>query len=156
LHSRTIAADVRVRAAVGQIVPYPSEEGAVDFTDHPFLNVIWTFFLIFIWISWFWLLISIAGDIFRRHDIGGFAKAIWFVVIIFLPLIGALIYLISQGDSMASRNVQQAEKQQSDFDSYARERAGGSAAEIEKAKALLDSGAIDEAEFQKLKAKALA
>ena len=69
----------------------------MDFTNHPFLNVIWTFFIIFVWISWFWLLISISVDIFRRHDIGGFAKAIWFIVIIFLPLIGSLIYLISQG-----------------------------------------------------------
>jgi hypothetical protein len=128
----------------------------VDFTDHPFLNVIWTFFIIFVWISWFWLLISIAADIFRRHDIGGFAKAIWFVVIIFLPLIGSLVYLISQGGSMAQRSAEEVQKKQEGFDAYVRERAGGSAAEIEKAKALLDSGAIDQAEFQKLKAKALA
>jgi hypothetical protein len=128
----------------------------VDFTDHPFLNVIWTFFIIFVWISWFWLLISIAADIFRRHDIGGFAKAVWFVVIIFLPLIGSLVYLISQGGSMAQRSAEEVQKKQEGFDAYVRERAGGSAAEIEKAKALLDSGAIDQAEFQKLKAKALA
>lgn len=128
----------------------------MDFTDHPFLNVIWTFFIIFVWISWFWLLISIAADIFRRHDIGGFAKAVWFVVIIFLPLIGSLVYLISQGGSMAQRSAEEVQKKQEGFDAYVRERAGGSAAEIEKAKALLDSGAIDQAEFQKLKAKALA
>jgi hypothetical protein len=156
LRGRTIAADVRRRAAGRADRSVPSEEGAVDFTNHPFLNVIWTFFIIFVWISWFWLLISIAADIFRRHDIGGFAKAIWFVVIIFLPLIGSLIYLISQGGSMAQRSAEEVRKKQEGFDAYVRETAGGSAGEIEKAKALLDSGAIDEAEFQKLKAKALA
>jgi hypothetical protein len=95
-------------------------------------------------------------DIFRRHDLSGWGKALWFILIIFLPLIGSLIYLISQGGSMQQRNIDQAQQQRQQFDSYVRETAGGSAAEIEKAKALLDSGAIDEAEFQKLKAKALA
>ncbi len=128
----------------------------MDFTNHPFLNVIWTFFIIFVWISWFWLLISISVDIFRRHDIGGFAKAIWFIVIIFLPLIGSLIYLISQGSSMAERSAEEARRKQEGFNAYVREQAGGSAGEIETAKALLDSGAISEEEFQKLKAKALA
>jgi ABC-type multidrug transport system fused ATPase/permease subunit len=128
----------------------------LDFTNHPFLNVIWTFFLIFVWISWFWLMISIAVDIFRRHDMGGFAKALWFIVIIFLPLIGSLIYLITQGGSMAKRSAEDQQHKQEAFDAYARERAGGSTAEIERAKGLLDSCAIDQAEFQKLKAKALA
>jgi ABC-type multidrug transport system fused ATPase/permease subunit len=140
----------------GRSFRHPTEEGSVDFTNHPFLNVIWTFFIIFVWISWFWLLISISVDIFRRHDIGGFAKAIWFIVIIFVPLIGSLIYLISQGSSMAQRSAEEARMKQEGFNAYVREQAGGSAGEIEKAKALLDSGAIDEAEFQQLKAKALA
>lgn len=128
----------------------------MDVTTHPFLNVIWTFFIIFVWVAWFWLLITIAMDIFRRHDISGWGKALWFILIIFLPLIGSLIYLISQGGSMQQRNLDQAQAQKQQFDSYVRETAGGSAAEIEKAKALLDSGAIDQAEFEKLKAKALA
>ena len=128
----------------------------MDFTNHPFLNVIWTFFIIFVWVAWFWILITIAIDIFRRHDISGIWKALWLVVIIFLPLIGSLIYLITQGGSMAERSAAEAQQRQSQFDAYVRETAGGgSAAEIERAKGLLDSGAIDEAEFQKLKAKAL-
>jgi Short C-terminal domain/Phospholipase_D-nuclease N-terminal len=129
----------------------------VDVTTHPFLNVIWTFFIIFVWVAWFWLLITIAMDIFRRHDISGWGKALWFILIIFLPLIGSLIYLISQGSSMAQRNLEQQQQTKQQFDTYVRDTAGGgSAAEIEKAKALLDSGAIDQAEFEKLKAKALA
>jgi predicted PurR-regulated permease PerM len=130
----------------------------VDFTDHPFLNIIWTFFIIFVWIAWFMLLFRIIADVFRRHDIGGGAKAVWTVFVIFLPLIGSLVYLISQGNGMAARDMDQAQAAQSQMDAYIRERAGtgGAAAEIERAKGLLDSGAIDQAEFQAIKAKALA
>jgi hypothetical protein len=142
----------------GELEPkHRREERTLDVTNHPFLNVIWTFFIIFVWVAWFWLLITIAMDIFRRHDISGWGKALWFILIIFLPLIGSLIYLISQGSSMAQRNIEQQQQTKQQFDSYVRDTAGGgSAAEIEKAKALLDSGAIDQAEFEKLKAKALA
>ena len=129
----------------------------MDFTNHPFLNVIWTMFIIFVWLAWFWLLITIAIDIFRRRDIGGGQKTLWFILIIFLPLIGSLIYIISQGGHMAERNLQEAQRQQQAFDSYVDSRVGvqGPAAEIEKAKALFDSGAIDQSEFDRLKAKAL-
>ena len=129
----------------------------MDITTHPFLNVIWTMFVIFIWLAWFWLLITIAIDIFRRRDIGGMQKALWFILIIFVPLIGSLIYIISQGGHMAERNIQAAQQQQQAFDSYvdSRVQSAGPAAEIEKAKALLDSGAIDQAEFARLKAKAI-
>jgi hypothetical protein len=130
----------------------------VDFTTHPFLNIIWSFFIIFIWFAWFMLLFRIIADVFRRNDIGGGMKAVWTILVIFLPLIGSLIYLISQGGSMASRDVEQAKAAQSQMDDYIRDRAGsgGAAAEIERAKGLLDSGAIDQAEFQAIKAKALA
>ena len=130
----------------------------MDITTHPFLNVIWTMFVIFIWLAWFWLLITIAIDIFRRRDIGGMQKALWFILIIFLPLIGSLIYIISQGGHMAERNIQEAQQQQAAFDNYVDSRvaATGPAGEIERAKALLDSGAIDQTEFERLKAKALA
>jgi hypothetical protein len=130
----------------------------MDLTTHPFLNILWTFFVIFVWISWFWLLISITMDLFRRHDIGGVAKALWFVFIIFLPLIGCLVYIISQGGGMAERGADRMQAQQAQTDAYIRDRAGtgGAAAEIERAKALLDAGTIDEAEFAKLKAQALA
>ena len=130
----------------------------MDITTHPFLNVIWTMFVIFIWLAWFWLLITIAIDIFRRRDIGGMQKALWFILIIFVPLIGSLIYIISQGGHMAERNIQEAQQQQAAFDTYVDSRvaATGPAGEIERAKALLDSGAIDQSEFERLKAKALA
>jgi len=131
----------------------------VDFTTHPFLNILWTFFIIFVWIAWFMLLFRIIADVFRRNDIGGGMKAVWTVFVIFLPLIGSLIYLITQGGNMASRDMEQAQAAQSQMDAYIRDRAGsggGAAGEIERAKALLDSGAIDQAEFQAIKAKALA
>jgi len=129
----------------------------LDFTTHPFLNILWTMFVIFVWLAWFWLLITISIDIFRRRDIGGGQKTLWFILIIFLPLIGSLVYIISQGGHMAERNIEAAQQQQQAFDSYVDSRvsASGPAAEIEKAKALLDSGAIDQAEFQRLKAKAI-
>jgi hypothetical protein len=129
----------------------------LDFTTHPFLNILWTMFVIFVWLAWFWLLITISIDIFRRRDIGGGHKTLWFILIIFLPLIGSLIYIISQGGHMAERNIQAAQQQQQAFDSYvdSRVQSAGPAAEIEKAKALLDSGAIDQAEFARLKAKAI-
>jgi len=129
----------------------------LDFTTHPFLNILWTMFVIFVWLAWFWLLITISIDIFRRRDIGGGHKTLWFILIIFLPLIGSLIYIISQGGHMAERNIEAAQQQQQAFDSYvdSRVQSAGPAAEIEKAKALLDSGAIDQAEFARLKAKAI-
>jgi hypothetical protein len=114
-------------------------------------------FVIFIWLAWFWLLITIMIDIFRRRDVGGGTKTLWVILIIFLPLIGSLIYIISQGGHMAERNLQEAKQQQAAFDQYVDSRvaATGPAGEIERAKALLDSGAIDQAEFDRLKAKAL-
>jgi hypothetical protein len=131
----------------------------MDFTNHPLIEVLWSFFIIFIWVAWFWLLISISIDIFRRHDISGGMKAVWLIFIIFLPYLGVLIYLITQSKSMAERNAEQANRQRAAMDDYIRSTAGGgggAAAEIEKAKSLLDSGAISQAEFDSIKAKALA
>ena len=130
----------------------------MDFTNHPFLNVMWTFFLVFIWLAWLWLLVTIAVDIFRRRDTSGWVKAVWLIFIVFLPFLGVLIYLITQGDGMGQRQAEHVQQQQQAFDSYVRDRAGsgGAAAEIEKAKALLDSGAISQSEFDQLKTKALA
>jgi hypothetical protein len=103
-------------------------------------------------------MIIILTDVFRRRDIGGWAKAGWCVLLIVVPFLGALIYLIAQHDGMAERSAQQAQAQQQQFDTYVKSVAadGGAAAEIEKAKGLLDSGAISQAEFDALKAKALA
>jgi Short C-terminal domain/Phospholipase_D-nuclease N-terminal len=132
----------------------------MDFTNHPLIEVLWSFFIIFIWVAWFWLLISIGVDIFRRHDISGGAKALWLIFIIILPFLGVLIYLVTQSQSMAERSAEQTSRQRHAMDDYIRTTAagggGGAATEIEKAKALLDNGAITQAEFDSIKAKALA
>jgi len=129
-------------------------------SQYTFWDAIWTMVIFFLWILWFWLLFTIWADIFRRHDISGWGKTGWLVLTIVLPFLGAFVYLISQGDGMTKRNVQQAQSQRAQFDEYVRETAssggGGAAAEIEKAKSLLDSGAITQAEFDSIKAKALA
>jgi hypothetical protein len=124
--------------------------------DYPFLDVLWTLIIFFAWVAWIWIAITIFGDIFRRHDISGWGKAAWIVLVIVLPFLGVLIYLIAQHDGMRERSVKQVEAQQAAFDQYVREAAGGSAAEIAKAKELLDKGAITQAEFDAIKAKALA
>jgi hypothetical protein len=126
--------------------------------DYPFLDVMWTMLVFFIWVAWFMLLFRVFGDIFRRHDMGGGAKVLWLIVVILLPFLGVFIYLISQGQAMAQRDIERAAAQQESFDTYVQSVAssGGAAAEIDKAKQLLDSGAISQAEFDAIKAKALA
>ena len=125
--------------------------------DYPFLDVLWTLFVIFLWVIWFWLLITVFADVFRRHDIGGGKKTLWIIFVIVVPFLGVFVYLISQGHAMAERNEQRARAQQAHMDDYVRSVAssGGSTAEIEKAKQLLDSGAISQQEYEALKAKAL-
>ena len=126
--------------------------------DYPFLDVLWTMIVIFAWVIWFWLLITVFSDLFRRTDISGWGKAGWIILVIVLPYLGVFIYLIANHQGMTERSMAQAQRQQSQFDDYVRSVApsGGAAAEIEKAKQLLDSGAISQAEFDSLKAKALA
>ena len=124
--------------------------------DYPFLDILWTMFIFFLFVIWIWILITVFSDIFRRKDIGGGSKALWIIFVIVLPYLGVLVYLIANHDGMADRNIAQMQKQQSATDDYIRSVAGGTAAEIEKAKGLLDSGAITQAEFDALKQKALA
>ena len=125
--------------------------------DYPFLDVLWTLIVIFAWVIWFWLLIVVFSDLFRRRDISGWGKAAWIIFVIVLPYIGVLAYLIAQHQGMADRNMEQAQAAQSQFDDYVKGVAAssGPAGEIEKAKQLLDSGAISQAEYDSLKAKAL-
>ena len=125
--------------------------------DYPFLDVLWTMLIIFAWIIWFWLLITVFSDLFRRHDTSGFAKVLWIIFVILLPFLGVFIYLIVNHDGMTERSMKQAQAAQAQMDDYVRTVAssGGAAGEIEKAKGLLDSGAITQAEFDALKAKAL-
>jgi hypothetical protein len=127
--------------------------------DYPFLNIFWTMIIFFAWVIWIWMMILILSDVFRRRDISGWGKAAWIVFLIVLPFLGVLVYLIANHDGMADRNAQQAQAAQTDFDNYVKTVAkseGGPAQEIEKAKQLLDSGAIDQSEFEAIKAKALA
>jgi Short C-terminal domain/Phospholipase_D-nuclease N-terminal len=125
--------------------------------DYPFLDVLWTLFVIFAWVIWFWLLIVLFSDLFRRSDISGWGKAAWIIFVIVLPYLGVLVYLIAQHQGMADRQVDQAQAAQSQFADYVKGVAAssGPAGEIEKAKQLLDSGAISQAEYDSLKAKAL-
>ena len=127
--------------------------------DYPFLDIFWTMILFFTWVIWIWMMIAILSDVFRRHDLSGWTKALWTIFLIVLPFLGALIYLIANGSGMASRNVRQAQAQRAELDDQIKSVAGngaGTAAEIEKAKGLLDSGAINQSEFEVLKARALA
>jgi Short C-terminal domain/Phospholipase_D-nuclease N-terminal len=125
-------------------------------TDYPFLDILWTMLVFFGFLIWIWIVIAVLTDVFRRHDIGGWTKAAWTVFVIVLPFLGVLIYLIAQHDGMRERSMEQAQKQQAAMDAYVRETAGGSASEIAKARELLDSGAITQAEYEAIKAKAIA
>jgi Short C-terminal domain/Phospholipase_D-nuclease N-terminal len=126
--------------------------------DYPFLEVLYTLLIFFVWVAFFWLLITVAIDVFRRRDIGGGKKALWLIFMLFIPFIGVFSYLIVNHDEMAQRNLEQAKAERAQFDEYveATAGAGGAASEIDKAKQLLDSGAITQAEFDAIKAKALA
>jgi len=124
--------------------------------DYPFLDVLWTMILFFAWVAWIWIAITCFTDIFRRHDIGGWHKALWVAFIIVVPFLGVLVYLIAQHDGMRDRNIEQVRAQKAALDDYVRETAGGPATEIAKAKELLDKGAISQEEFDAIKAKAMA
>jgi Short C-terminal domain/Phospholipase_D-nuclease N-terminal len=117
--------------------------------DYPFLDVLWTMFVFFLWVIWFWILITVFADLFRRHDISGWAKAAWMVFVIILPFLGVFIYLIVNGQGMAERNVKAVE-------AAGARGGGGPATEIATAKHLLDSGAINQEEFEAIKRKATA
>jgi hypothetical protein len=126
--------------------------------DYPFLDVLWSMLVFFGFVIWIWILFTVLGDIYRRHDISGWGKAAWTLLLVVLPYLGTFIYLIGHGKGMAERNAQRASEAQAQFDGYVRQAAGsgGAAAEIERAKQLLDSGAITQAEFDAIKQKALA
>ena len=126
--------------------------------DYPFLNILWSMIIFFVWVTWIWMMILILSDVFRRSDLSGWGKAGWTFFLIVLPFLGALIYLIADSDGMAERRAQDVKGQQAQMDDYVRSVAGsgGPAAEIDKAKQLLDSGAINQTEFDAIKAKALA
>ena len=126
--------------------------------SYPFLDILWDILIVFAWLIFIWIAITVLIDVFRRRDISGWAKAAWVVFVVVLPWIGVLAYLIFNHSGMADRSAKEASTAQAQFDDYVRQTAGsgGAASEIEKAKQLLDNGAISQAEFDALKAKALA
>lgn len=127
-------------------------------SSYPFLDVMWTMLVFFLWVLWFWFLFMVFADVFRRHDLSGWGKAGWLIFVIILPFLGVFIYFITQSEGMTQRNIDRAQRQQAQFDDYVRTTAGGgggATAEIERAKGLLDSGAITQTEFEALKQKAL-
>ena len=126
--------------------------------DYNFASFLWDILVVFAFVIWFWLLITVFADLFRRHDTSGFAKVLWVIFVIVAPYLGVLIYLLVEHQGMAERNVKQIEAQQAQMDAYVKSVAGGggAASEIEKAKGLLDSGAITQAEYDAIKTKALA
>jgi hypothetical protein len=126
-------------------------------SSYPFLDVLWDILIVCAWVLFVWIAIVVFIDLFRRHDVSGWAKAGWVVLIVILPWIGVLAYLIVNHEGMADRSNRQNQAAQAQFDDYVRHAAGkgGPASEIETAKKLLDSGTITQAEFDAIKAKAL-
>jgi hypothetical protein len=126
--------------------------------DYPFLDVLWTLLIFFAWVIWFWLLITIFADLFRRKDIGGGKKALWVIFVIIVPFVGVLIYLIAESNGMADRQAQLQQQARTQTDEYIKTVAESAdpAGQIAQAKQLLDSGAINQQEFDALKQKALA
>ena len=126
--------------------------------SYPLLGAFWTIVMIFLWVIWFWILITVFIDIFRSRDLSGWAKTLWFVLVLFFPLIGVLVYLIVRGGSMHERAVRQAQVQEEQFRGYVQEAAGSQspADQLAKLADLRDRGVITPEEFEREKAKVLA
>ena len=124
-------------------------------SSYPLLNTFWTILYVFVFVLWLFILFRVIVDIFRSHDLGGWAKAGWLLFIIILPLLGVLVYVIARGDSMHERDVRIAQAQDQAFRSYAQEVAGGLSTELARLGELKDKGVISDAEFDRAKAKLL-
>ena len=129
-------------------------------SSYPLLNLFWTMFIFFLWVIWIWILIWVFIDIFRSRDLSGWAKALWFLFVLLIPLIGVLVYLIARGGSMHERAVQDAQQQDAEFRSYAQETAASAPAstadQLAKLAGLRDRGVISAEEFEREKARVLA
>jgi hypothetical protein len=132
--------------------------GMVIASSYPFLNVFWDILIFFAWVIFIFIAVTVLIDVFRRDDLSGWGKAAWTIFVVVVPWLGVLVYLIANHAGMTERRLKEAQASQAQFDEYVRTTAGtgGSAGEIERAKDLLDRGVIDQAEFEALKAKALA
>jgi hypothetical protein len=126
--------------------------------SYPLLGAFWTIFEVFLWVLWIWVLIYVFIDIFRSHDLSGWAKALWFLFVLFIPLIGVLVYLIARGGKMHERAAQDARQQDRDFRAYVQQAAGSEspADQLAKLADLRDRGVISAEEFEREKAKVLA
>jgi predicted PurR-regulated permease PerM len=129
-------------------------------SSYPLLDIFWSILELFLWIIWIWILIWIFIDIFRSHDLSGWGKALWFLFVLFIPLVGVLVYLIVRGGSMHERAVQQAQQQDQQFRQYVQQAASSSPAstadQLTKLADLRDRGVISAEEFDREKAKVLA
>src|SRR6266702_4579934 len=149
--------------SAGRLRQPPCEGGGMDLaassSSYPVLNIFWTMIEFFLWIIWIWILIWIFIDIFRSHDLSGWAKALWFLFVLFIPLIGVLVYLIARGSSMQERAQQDARRQDQEFRSYVQDAASSAPAstadQLAKLADLRDRGVISAAEFEREKAKVL-
>jgi membrane protein implicated in regulation of membrane protease activity len=126
--------------------------------SYPLLGAFWTILEIFLWVLWIWVLIYVFIDIFRSHDLSGWARALWFLFVLFIPLIGVLVYLIARGDKMHERAVRQVQEQDREARRYIQEAAGSQtpADQLTKLAELRDRGVITADEFEREKAKILA
>jgi hypothetical protein len=126
--------------------------------DYPILGLFWTMLIFFLWFAWIMLLFRVFADIFRAHDMGGFAKALWSIFVIIVPFLGVFIYLIVNGRAMGERDIASAQRQDAEFQDYVRRTAGGTgtADELAKLTGLRDSGVLSDEEFATQKAKLLA
>jgi len=128
-------------------------------SSYPLLNVFWTMFEFFLWVIWIWILIVVFIDIFRSQDLSGWGKALWFLFVLFIPLIGVLVYLIARGGSMHERAAAQARQQDQEFRSYVQQAAASTPAstadQLAKLADLRERGVISAEEFEREKAKVL-
>jgi membrane protein implicated in regulation of membrane protease activity len=126
--------------------------------SYPLLGAFWTILEIFLWVLWIWILVYVLIDIFRSHDLSGWAKALWFLFVLFIPLIGVLVYLIARGGEMHERAARQAQQQDRELRNYVQEAAGPqtTADQLTKLADLRDRGVITADEFEREKAKVLA
>src|SRR5690348_10967368 len=142
-------------------LPRP-EGGAMPLaaSSYPLLNIFWSMFIFFLWIIWIWILITVFIDIFRSHDLSGWAKTLWFLFVLFIPLIGVLVYLIARGGKMHEHAVRQAQQQDQEFRQYVQQAAASAPAstadQLAKLANLRDRGVISAEEFEREKAKVLA
>ena len=128
--------------------------------NYPLLNVFWTIFEVFLWVIWFWILITVFIDIFRSRDLSGWGKALWFLFVLLIPLIGVLVYLIVRGSSMHERQARDMQQQDAEARRYiqqaAAEAPASTADQLSKLADLRDRGVISAEEFEREKAKVLA